>query len=182
MPSFACVCLVVKVGFVGDGTGRDVLDRTIWCFDLLFTLIALNHGCRCLDPFPGIVFCRSYLTRTFGGVRSTDWEFEVLTTLLVDRACHCEIAETLVQVFTLEHYGVLVLVLWKYAGLITFKNGRYQLLCPAAADALLSSIDRDVMRDAVSIFSSNSNTRWRIATLGRNKAPSNDWSKAMRGK
>jgi hypothetical protein len=56
--------------------------------------------------------------------------------------------------------------IWKHAGLITYINGRYQLLCPAAADALLSSIDEDVMRDAVSIFSSDPNTRWRALELG----------------
>jgi hypothetical protein len=56
--------------------------------------------------------------------------------------------------------------IWKHAGLITCKNMRYQLLCPAAADALLSSIDEDVMRDAVSIFSSDPNTRWRALELG----------------
>jgi hypothetical protein len=56
--------------------------------------------------------------------------------------------------------------IWEDAGLITFKNGRYQLLCPAAADALLSSIDQDVMRDAVSIFTSDLNTRWRALELG----------------
>jgi hypothetical protein len=56
--------------------------------------------------------------------------------------------------------------IWKHAGLITFKNERYQLLCPAAADALLTSIDHDVMRDAVSIVTSDLNTRWRALELG----------------
>jgi hypothetical protein len=56
--------------------------------------------------------------------------------------------------------------IWEDAGLISFKNGRYQLLCPAAADALITSIDQDVMREAVSIFTSDSNTRWRAFELG----------------
>jgi hypothetical protein len=56
--------------------------------------------------------------------------------------------------------------IWEDAGLITFINARYQLLCPAAADALLTSIDVDVMREAVSIFTSDPNTRWRALELG----------------
>jgi hypothetical protein len=56
-----------REGWLHGRRDRDVLDRTIWCSDLLFTLITLNHGCRCLDPFPGIVFRCCLLTRTFGG-------------------------------------------------------------------------------------------------------------------
>lgn len=56
--------------------------------------------------------------------------------------------------------------IWKNAGLITCKNRKYQLLCPAAADALLTSMDLDVMRDAVSIFTSDPITRWRALELG----------------
>jgi hypothetical protein len=56
--------------------------------------------------------------------------------------------------------------IWKHAGLITFKNMKYQLLCPAAYDALMTLIDQDIMRDAVSILSSSLNTKWRALELG----------------
>lgn len=55
--------------------------------------------------------------------------------------------------------------IWKFAGLLTLKNGKYELLCKAAADALLKSIDENVMREAISIFSSDSNTKWRALEL-----------------
>jgi hypothetical protein len=56
--------------------------------------------------------------------------------------------------------------IWDDAGLIKFENGTHQLLCPAATDALLSIFDQDVIRDAVSMLSSDPNTRWRALELG----------------
>ncbi len=55
----------------------DVLDRTIWCFDLLFTLITLDHGCRAdtLTLFLGSLFAIPILPARLVGLDHSPFNF-----------------------------------------------------------------------------------------------------------